>query len=138
MLGDSSDALLVQLQAIVDLYEGARFGLYQNDYTPVSGFDADDIVSADFSGYLVNTLGVWGAPYVNGDGDAQSDEAFWTFMHDGGSTANDIYGYFVRSTVASSDALFAERFAGGPIVMAEAGQTITIKLRRTLRSRSPE
>lgn len=114
-----------------DTFADVRLRLYKNNYTPVAGSVYSDFTSADFSGYAQETPSFGAATLVNGKGTI-TDSAARDFEHNGGGTANTIYGYYVVESVANK-ILWAERF-GSPVLLTVAGDKVTITLQFQLGS----
>lgn len=96
--------------------------LFQSNTTPAEGDTAGTYTEATFSGYASAALtgASWGAASSGTIAYAQQ-----TFTHNGGGTANSIYGYFVIQTT-SGTLLLAERDAGGPYTITNNGDNIKI------------
>lgn len=106
-------------------FTGVRLRLYKNNYTPVAGSVYSSFTEADFSGYAGVTPSFSAATIVNGKGNIQ-DSAARDFTHNGGGTANTVYGYYVVES-GSTKILWAERFPS-PLLMSVGGDKITITL----------
>lgn len=102
--------------------------LFKNDHTPVVGDVNANYTEANFSGYASFALGNWTAAFVNGDGKGEIDAAPHTFAHNGGATANTIYGVYVTNN--AGDVIYAERF-DAPRVLTTAADSITYTARVT-------
>ena len=99
--------------------------LFKNNYTPVAASVFADFTDADFSGYSAGGAALsYAAATTNGGGQSQSLATQVSFSHNGGGTANDIYGYAIYDSV-SSKILKAERF-DTLINMAASGDVIKI------------
>ena len=121
-----------QLDVIrTNLLQGATMHLFTNDKTPAAGDTPSDYTEPVFSGYAPITLSAWGAPYINGDTDAQIDEILRTFTMNGGSPEN-VYGYFI--TTPGNVLQWAERRAAGPVQMANPGDEYSVVPQYTLGS----
>ena len=97
-------------------FTGAKLRLFKNDYTPVDGSTLANFTQANFSGYAQIVLNAWGVA-VTVAGRASADHAPVNFTHNGGATANNIYGYYVVDAT-EAELLFAERDPFGPVTMA--------------------
>lgn len=123
----------VKLKALDHVFQGYLVSglsarLFQNDIVPDSTSGWLDFVEADFSGYAPVSL-TYGAAAINpdtGKGETIPNDA--VFSHDGGATANFIYGwYIIGGTDGEGDHLWAaERFDPTPKTFASAGDTLTI------------
>lgn len=100
--------------------------LYQNDFTPGLETALAEFTEADFSGYVAIVLSAgWLLPFVDADGIARMMQAQTQFNHDGGATANTIFGYFVEKD--TGELLWAERFVNS-VPMAAAVNAISMTL----------
>jgi len=110
---------------VLDVYlatAGVRVGLFQNNYVPVAGSVLADLTAATFSGYAVGTP-VYGAATTVANR-ANAVAAALNFDHNGGATANTIYGWYVFNTTTSK--LLKANTLGTPVVMDTAGNRITV------------
>lgn len=96
--------------------------LFQNDVTPAAGDTEASYTTATFSGYADITLtgASWGAAAAR-----TIAYALQTFTHDGGGTANSIYGYILLQTT-SGIVVGGERAATAPITMGVLNDKIEI------------
>lgn len=97
--------------------------LWKNDYTPDVTTEHSDLTDANFSGYAEQYLSL-SSPTTTG-GVATMEAGSVTFTHNGGGTANTIYGYAVYIYSSPLPIWYIERFAT-PKVMALNGDYITI------------
>lgn len=102
----------------------AEIKLFKNNYTPVAGTTLANLTEADFSGYASVVLAGWTAAAIGAGGRAYSQADLVTFAHNGGVTANSIYGYWVVDS--GGTLLWAERFATAPITMSGLGDSIVV------------
>lgn len=117
-----SVAVLNELVATGNLFDGAKVHLYKNDYTPSRLTAVGDLVTADFTGYAASAAIVWGAPGIGPDGFPGVVGDRKQFI--GGSTftvPNTIHGYYITDS-AGTTLLWVERFAS-PVIIAATGQT---------------
>lgn len=102
--------------------------LYQNDPTISNTSIAGDFTEANFSGYTAwnfnQTGSTWPAASSPGSGQAHSVHADVDFTHDGGATANDIYGAYITDSAGALIA--AKRYSLAPFNIATVGQKFTI------------
>lgn len=103
---------------------GMRIRLNKNDKTPADADVLGDYTEADFSGYAVGVLGNMGFPSTAG-GKAITVGDPVSFVHNGGATPNDIYGYYITDT-AGTLLYWAERFTTPPINMSANGNRIIV------------
>jgi len=98
--------------------------LFKNNITPDVDTVLADFTEADFSGYT-DVLLTMGAIVRDGDDNARSTGLLAQFLHSGGGTANDIYGWYLLGS-GGAVCLFAERFSDAPRVMDGLGDEINI------------
>lgn len=96
--------------------------LFQNNVTPSEPSVAASFTEATFSGYapIPLTGASWGAASAGTIANIQR-----TFTHDGGATANSIYGYYIVQAT-SGTLLFAERDASAPFLLQNSGDNIKV------------
>lgn len=96
--------------------------LFQNDVTPAAGDTEASYTTATFSGYADITLtgASWGTAAAR-----TIAYALQTFTHDGGGTANSVYGYILLQTT-SGIVVGGERAATAPITMGVLNDKIEI------------
>lgn len=96
--------------------------LFQSNTTPAEGDTAVTYTEATFSGYAAATLtgASWGA--ASGGVIAYAQQ---TFTHNGGVTANSIYGYYMVQTT-SGTLLLAERDGAAPFTLTNNGDNVKI------------
>lgn len=84
---------------------------------------------ANFSGYaeISLTSADFAAPGLDGD-DAICLSLLKTFTHDGGGTANIIYGLGIRSAHVAPKLLYAKRFAA-PLSLSVLGDFVPVQVR---------
>jgi len=128
---------LIQKRPVLDmLVSGDSFALvvlrlYKNNVTPDEDSVFADFDEANFSGYA-EEVPAFGAASIVGHKGKIVDGAAREFIHNGGATANTIYGYYVVDD-ATSKVLWAERFSA-PQAVANNGDKITITLAFTANS----
>lgn len=99
--------------------------LFKSNTTPTTSSVYADFTEADFSGYAQQPP-VFGTPAtIDGNGNAKSDAPALTYTHNGGATANNVYGYYVVDTTGP-ELLWAERFASAPLSFAALGDNVVI------------
>ena len=117
------------LNAAVDKGLVAKIRLFQNDWIPTDTDTEADYIEADFSGYFGPTALTWGLAFVNSSNQGEIDAAQVTWVHDGGSPSNTVYGVYVTD---SFDKLtYAERFPA-PLVFANLGDQLQYNPAATL------
>lgn len=112
---------------------GLKLRLYKNNYTPSQSTVIGDFSGneANFSGYAAATPAM-GASSTISHKATSVDAATRTFTHNGGGTANTIYGYYVTDAGATI-VYWAERLPA-PVTMGSNGDTINVTLQLTLNS----
>lgn len=120
-----TNGLQQALDAVTSLQFGAwAAGLYQNDRVPKRGDVLSQYVPATFSGY-VGTKRLYGwTPAGMAGKRARSTGDRLKWMHDGGTMANWIYGYYVVDL--SGKLTYAERFCDGPFLIDRAGRALQL------------
>jgi hypothetical protein len=98
-----------------------RMRLFQNNHTPVNSDTYASYTEATFSGYSGYQNIVWGSAFINGSTQGEIDATQLTWTHNGGGTANTIYGVYI--TDASDNLLYAERFPA-PLTLASSGDAV--------------
>lgn len=105
--------------------------LFKNNATISASTVLADLTEADYSGYLSQTIGAWTTPAADGSSRKYTEAtAVLTFAHDGGGTANTIYGWYLIDTL-SGDLLAVHKF-DTPVVMDDATDTIDARPRLRL------
>ncbi len=92
--------------------------LYKNDLTPDLDTVVSDFTEADFGGYAALTITGWSAAITVAD-HAKSIANMCQFTHDGGGSANNIYGYYVV-VQGSGELVWAERDPNAPVLIDAA------------------
>lgn len=75
-------------------YQQSELRLYQNNVIPVVASTVGAFIESTFVGYQPKLLNAWGAPYDNGQEEAQTDHPVQAFACTGGG-AQPIFGIFV-------------------------------------------
>jgi hypothetical protein len=113
------------LQVLIAGWGSLTMHLYQNNVTPSPGTVLGNLTEATFPGYSPQAVSNWAAPAPDGSGVRYMTQATAvTFTFTGTGATNNIYGYYI--TDASNNLLWAEYFAGAPIVMQNPGQQIQV------------
>lgn len=103
--------------------------LFQNDVDPSDPETVlADLTECDFSGYAAVGLTYPASVFNPATGKATCTPNTPVFAHDGGATANDVYGYFITWDVPSVGLrlMAAERFPLAPRTFANVGDVVTI------------
>lgn len=111
--------------------DGSTLHLYQNNYVPVDASVLGNFTEATFSGYADAVIAMQTPAEVAGKA-VSIDLVARTFTHNGGGTANTVYGYYVYDPFLGK-LIWAERFAA-PISMSAIPDIISIQLQLTLDS----
>lgn len=98
--------------------------LFKNNHTPVLGDILADFTEADFSGYVPQDIGAFGAAVFAVDRATALASAALTWTNSTGAVGNSIYGVFVTNN-AGTVLIFAERGPAVPIDMTTAGKTMS-------------
>jgi hypothetical protein len=132
-LFQNNDGNLAALLALRDSWlKTLRIGLFQNDQSYFPEITMAQIEPCDFSGYIgLRNLATWGGVSLDGvRARVEHVEILW--HHDGGSTPNYVFGYYVVN--ASGTLVYLERKAGDPGVMDASGQVYRVVPGYTFRS----
>lgn len=120
-------SVVSQLQAIITaLYDGlCDCRLYKNVVQLGGNTVVGDLVEADFGGYAAVSPATWPAASTAAVMQAHCKQDAAVFTCDGTAPANDVYGaYFVNGGVL----LAVQQFPGGPVNIANLGDSVTIQL----------
>lgn len=132
------DATLIEDVDLLHARDSAwRVMLFKNDIEPDEDTEYDDLEEADFSGYARVTPSFGSAEVT--DHVARSDADLCIFTHDGGGTANDIYGAALLDVTGGTP--YPEviaRFDGDPITMEALHDKIKVAISDLLRQYQPE
>lgn len=126
----SYEGRILALEDILNDSTYWRFVLFQSMAVVTAAAIYTDIVQATFSGYTVATP-AFGVVTLDGANRASSVAPYMEFAHDGGGTANDVYGYALVD-IDTTTLLFFEFFSGGPKTMQFLGDTIRLTPTLTL------
>lgn len=109
----------------LNLLQGAALHAYTTNYTPTNADVAATYLAmeASFGGYSPITLNSWGASFLNGANQAETDEAIRTWSATGSGLPVTIYGIFVLSN--SGDLLYAELNPLGGITLVNPGDAFS-------------
>ncbi len=108
------------------------YHLYTNDLDPDLETVLEDLVEATFPGYSAQIVQQWTPPILVGaDAASYGDPVLWERSVSG--LPQTIYGYYVTAG-PTSDLLWAERRAAGPVVVSAAGDPVYLTPALTLQS----
>lgn len=127
LVDEGAIALLTKLKT--EVYDSATIVLFTAPTSFTRATVHGDLTLATFSGYTSEALTL-SSVSINGDGKAEMTGDQVTFAHDGGGTANTVYGYAVTRYIDSK--LFWIELFEAPKEMAEEGDVIKITPRFTL------
>ena len=103
--------------------------LFQNDHTPSDSDTDSDYTEADFGGYSAGSLSKDGGVGTDGAGKAAQDYDPITWTHDGSSSDQDVYGWYIEDS--GGTLVCASRFDAAPVTMGTGG-TLEINVPITL------
>jgi hypothetical protein len=124
LMPDEGELWFLDQVAANNLLDGYVLRLYQNNYTPVEASVLANFTEATFSGYASNASVNFGSASEVANKAQVTDAAARVFTHNGGATANTVYGYYYATALK---VILAERFAA-PVSMATAGDNISIQM----------
>jgi hypothetical protein len=97
---------------------------YSNNFTPTTASILANFTENTYAGYAAQDISNWGAPStaahvttIQGDPN--------TFTRSTTGAAENVYGYFVTDQ-AGTTLYYAEKDPGGPRVLTNAGDSVTI------------
>lgn len=93
--------------------------LFKNDHIPAGTDTIANYTEADFTGYNAKPLNDFAAAYLNASNQGEIDAVVKIWTQTGAAVANNIYGYFIRTT--GGTLVLAERAVGAPFNMNAAG-----------------
>ena len=123
--GAREDALDAKLSGYLD---SLTLHLYSNNHTPAIGDTTANFTECNFPGYANSALSDFGAVYLNGSNNAETDSGVHTFTCNGTPSGGNqtVYGWF---TTFGSDLGPAAAFAAPtPITLTGANQSISIQV----------
>lgn len=129
------DEAQLALVALWEYYFEGSFNptlkLFQNNATISASTVLADLTEADYSGYVAQGIATWTTPQADGSNRKYTESTtVKTFAHDGGGTANTIYGWYLIDS-NSGDLLAVHKF-DTPVVMDDATDTIDARPRLQL------
>lgn len=114
------------LLELIGAYSGFQLCLFQNNITPDVDSVFADFTECDFSGYLYAGLTL-GPILRDANDNAKTTALGIAFTHNGGGTANDVYGWFLVTDYGTSPKVrHCDRFADAPRIMSSSGDQIVI------------
>lgn len=117
-------AILAILVATDGFLDACKVHLFKNNINLSPSNVVGDFEEANFTGYAVSSVIVWGAPYTAANQFAEVQGGTKQFNATGDTVGNTVYGYYVTDT-AGTGLKYAERFDEG-IPMTEAGRSIVV------------
>ena len=103
--------------------------LFKNDLTPDSGTVLANFVQANYSGYAPIPLDDLPDPVMSPGGKALIQMGDVSFLHNGGATPNNVYGYYIVAKQGVEEKLcWGERIDDAPAVMASADDEIPLSI----------
>ncbi len=116
---------LAALTGVDGLFEGAKIGLFHNNYVPNRQTALADLTVANFTGYALSAAVVWGTPFIDPVIGPVVLANLKVFAAGNPTTVpNTIYGYYIVDA-AGTALLWAERFAT-PRVVSAPGDAVTV------------
>lgn len=109
-----------------------KLKLFKSNTTPTQATVLADFTEADFSGYNYATPSFGAATTDGSNKGVIQDSAARVFTHNGGGTANTVYGYYIEDTT-NGKLLWAERFDASQSVSAN-GDNISVTAKLTAQS----
>lgn len=105
-----------------------RVILFKNDITPDADTVFADLTECDFSGYS-RQVPSFGSITTGVDGRAVMTAAPVLFVHDGGGTANDVYGAALIDADSGSEVILSiERLPSPPEALSAVGDSVTVTI----------
>ena len=125
IMPDEGELWLLEEIQTAAILNGQNLRLFKNNITPSSISVIGDFTEADYSGYAgVTTVSFASATEVSNKAQI-TDAAARGFTHNGGGTANTVYGYYYES--GSGKLILAEAFSS-PVTMASFGDNVSVQL----------
>jgi hypothetical protein len=101
--------------------------LFQNNITITDATVYANLTLATFSGYASVTPS-WGTPAIDGSGKASMTATAVVFAHNGGGTANTIYGWAWINDDAITKKIVSAKLLTTPKSMSVSGDSLTVTL----------
>lgn len=118
-------ASLTQLVASGGPLNGTKTMLFQNNVTPTKTTVLADLTIPTYTGYVAQTTGTFGAPYVGTDGLERITAPGLQFQPSDDATPNTIYGYAITNTAGT--VLIAAKKFDTPVSMADATSAVVFQ-----------
>lgn len=122
------------LQVIKDGGGVFTLRLLKDNMSPTQDTEIGDFTGkeATFSGYAAGTI-TWATPTIAAHKGSMSGSAI-TFTHNGGATANTIYGYYITEAGGRSAEVISVEIFDASKLMSASGDLITITPKITANS----
>lgn len=118
-------AILTELVAATNPWNGALISLFKNDIVPDAASLLADLTEADFSGYAASAAVTWGTPHFLPDGTAVVAGDAKTFVTASPAPVlNTVFGWYATDG-AGTTLLFARRL-DTPIVLTGPNQQVAV------------
>lgn len=102
--------ILEEIKAAGGMLDGVKLHLFKNDIQIGPGLLVSQLVEADYDGYAASAVIVWGEPFLDAGGNGLMVGDTKQFHPTGSVVTNDIYGYWMMPTVATTTPIKAVRF----------------------------
>jgi len=118
-------AILELLADTGNLLDAVKVGLYSANVTLTVDTVLADLTPADFSGYAISGVVVWGTPFIDGTGRVLMTGDEKEFVATSPFTvSNTVYGYYITESTPTT-LLYAEAFTT-PRIISAASQGLTV------------
>lgn len=125
-------AILDHVTNVSPLDYPLRLHLFKNAVWVDATVTLADLEECDFSGYAAQDIVGWQPAELAGIRDRASAAAA-VFLHNGGATANDVWGYYVTNQ-SETKLLWFERHPNGKYTLQALGDTYPVFVAYTQRS----
>lgn len=98
--------------------------LFTNNVNPSKSLELDDLIESTAAGYAAITL--TGVSWTFGTSSGGTNSAVYEEQVFNFTTGVTAYGYYVTTTEATPQILFAERFTDGPYPLISSGGQISV------------
>lgn len=104
-----------------------KLRLFKNNLEVEPATVLGDFTEANYSGYAEIPLDDMPDPEVSPGGKARIQAGDFSFLHDGGPTPNDVYGYYIVATNGVEEKLcWGDRMEGAPFTMAALDDEVPV------------